>query len=423
MKKIFLFIICFSLIWFVSVNANDDCNNSCKIADAPAPALTEYFTNIETLIGNIVSEISSAERSSETSDTRQQRNRIVWALWWLFSFRNNFSSFDFTIALPITNEVPPEVKRDHERLEGITENLRNILTRAERRSAWSVVPNNICNGISYCTLSDSATISKILTDLIDNNSKISELYRTSILDKAFQTNWDTYMLVSSDFRKQIEEYYNKDTLTECSMCEENFGWRIRESIQNIGSLNADGKQWIQNWKDAWALMRGWSRNPTLVETEELLLAQYLESQGISWDQAAVVMDNLARYNSWWLSTSNPLFNSTNYSTNNIKNEVKTFSETLKEKFAEDDDGTVPIAELARVNVQLRSSEDIKKSITTLYEEQKPAALVEDTLSTEIQLRIIKMHISLINSINMLEGDIETAEKVCNKAGPRGQCEY
>jgi len=422
MKKIYIFILCFFTLWAYTVYGSD-CANSCKIADAPAPALTEYFANIEAILGNIVSEITSVESTSEISDTQSSKNRIVWALGSLFSFRNNFSSFDFTIALPITNEVPPEVKRDHERLESITENVRNILVRSERRNAWGVVPDNICNGISYCSFSDGQTLSQILSDLVDNNSKITELYRTSILDKAFQTNGDVYILVADDFRSQIEEYYNKETLTDCSMCEENFWGRIREAIQNIGSINADGKQWIQNWKDAWALIRWWSQNPTLVETEELLLAQYLESQGISWDQAAVVMDNLARYNSWWLSTSNPLFNSANYSTNNIENEVQTFSETLREKFAEDDDDSVPITELARVNVQLRSSEDIRKSINTLYEEQLPAASVQDTLSTEIQLRIIRMHISLINSINMLEKNIKTAEKVCNKAGPRWQCEY
>lgn len=53
-KKIFtLFVTFLCLGGFSGVFAADDCTQSCKIQDGPAPALTEYFTNIDTLIGKI----------------------------------------------------------------------------------------------------------------------------------------------------------------------------------------------------------------------------------------------------------------------------------------------------------------------------------------------------------------------------------
>lgn len=51
----------------------------------------------------------------------------------LLSFKNHFSSFDFKITLPVTNEVPPVVKRDHQKLEQISEKLTRLLETTEKR--------------------------------------------------------------------------------------------------------------------------------------------------------------------------------------------------------------------------------------------------------------------------------------------------
>jgi len=52
----------------------------------------------------------------------------------LLNFNDYHGSFDFKIALPITNEVPNEVKRDHKKLEDIANKLTKILESASRRN-------------------------------------------------------------------------------------------------------------------------------------------------------------------------------------------------------------------------------------------------------------------------------------------------
>lgn len=420
MKKIILTFLAFS---FSSVLLYaEECSDTCKISDAPAPALTEYFTNVESVTANVVDALSTAT-SDISSDQRRERNSVIAGFNSLFSFSNYFSSFDFNISLPITNDVPPEVKRDHERLERKTEELTSILTRSEKRNiAWIVVPN-ICSGVSHCDFSETESARDIITRIIWNNEQIIELYRSSILDKAYGTIDDRYTLVSDDFRGQIEEYYNKDTLTSCSSCEWGFTDRIREWIQNIWSINSDTKGAIQNWKDAWALMRWWTASPWYEDTEARLLADYLGTQWISSEQAGVVTDNLERYNSWALTSSNPLFNSANYAQNQSENELKTFEETLREKFAENPEDTLPYAEAARVQVWLKDSEDIKRAIRLLHDEQLPAAQVQDTQTQQLQARIIRMHFDILQSIEYLEKNIKRSQEVCNKAGPKWRCEY
>lgn len=72
----------------------------------------------------------------------------------LLSFKNYFSSFDFKISLPVTNEVPPVVKRDHQKLEQITEKLTRILETTEKRGKGAAKIENICDGIAHCTLAE-----------------------------------------------------------------------------------------------------------------------------------------------------------------------------------------------------------------------------------------------------------------------------
>lgn len=78
MKKnrylVFLFLICFFLT-LRGVYASEDCNQSCKIQDGPAPALTEYFTNIDTLIGKISEGLSNAQAVEDGDE--QERKKVL----------------------------------------------------------------------------------------------------------------------------------------------------------------------------------------------------------------------------------------------------------------------------------------------------------------------------------------------------------
>ncbi len=423
MKKYFyilllILFICIFQKWFA-----DECSNSCQISDAPAPVLTEYFTNVETLQSNILEVLSDAEsnitenESNESSQFKAQweaalnaSKRLLQTINSLLSFNDYNGSFDFKIALPITNEVPNEVKRDHRKLEDISKRLTNILESSTRRNTSGTKSDIFCDDIDGCNLGE-ISVWQALTTAIKNNREIIRLYESSILDKAFLAENRNFILVSPDFESQMQEYYNKETLGLCSKCEWNSWSETTQKIKDISIKNGEYKAWVQKWKDAWALMRG--GNPANnAAVQNRVLSEYLWSQWISWGQADVVLDNLNRYGSWSISWSNPALNSSNYASASIENTIDTFSETLSQQFEWRD--RVPIIELAQVNSEIKSSEDIALSIKSMYEEQLPFSQSQDIWSQQLQLRIIRMHASLVRSINELQKNKSLSEKLCDK---------
>ena len=433
-KYIYILIIIYFICFAKGLHANE-CSSSCKIADAPAPALTEYFTNIQTLQSNILEVLSDAEsqipeaRSESWSGSQIQAagersmnawKRLLQRLNGMLNFNDYFWSFDFKIALPITNQVPNEVKRDHRKLENISEQLTNILETSTRRNTSWTESTSICDGVSYCDIWE-ISMWNVLVLAIANNREIIRLYESSILDKAFLAENRNFILTSTDFEWQIQEYYNKDTLWFCSRCEGNSWAETTEQIRNISIRNSEYEAWLQQWKDAWALMRGGSpaHNATV---ENRVLSEYLGSQWIPWNQAAVVLDNLDRYGSGSISWSNPALNSENYASASITNTIDTFSQTLSEQFEGRE--RVPIIELAQVNSEIQSSEDLSLSIQSLYEDQLPFAQSQDISSQKLQLRILRMHASLVRSINELQGNRRLAEDLCDRQGTgMWRCSY
>lgn len=189
---------------------------------------------------------------------------------------------------------------------------------------------------------------------------------------------------------------------------------VKEKIETISSFTDGAKEGIKEWKDAWALAKGGKASPGYAEQEELLLAGYLQEQGIETEQAGVIMGNLERYGSGGLSSSNPLFNSANYAQVQIENETQTFSEALQEKLAGEE--KIPNIEVVRVNRELKGTQDIAESIASVYEDQLPFSLTQDTGAQQLQARIIRMHFSLMRSINILDGQVDSVEKLCDKQG-------
>lgn len=394
----------------------NECSSSCKIADAPAPALTEYFTNIQSLQSNILEALSDAESEIVNLDNSEKDNsinswkRLLQNLNSLLNFNDHFSSFDYKIALPITNEVPNQVKRDHRKLESIDTRLSNILEASSRRNTGWWSSDTLCDWVSYCTLQEWS-VRQALLSAIKNNREIIRLYESSILDKAFLAENRNFILVSDDFEAQIQDYYNKDTLGQCSKCEWNTWADVSEKIKNISLKNTGYKEGIQKWKDAWALMRWWKPAHN-AGTQNKVLGEYLDWQWISWSQSDVVLNNLDRYGSGSISGNNPSLNSENYARAVVSNNLDSFSETLAEEFSWKE--RVPIVQLAEVNSEIASTEDLALWIQSLYESQLPFAQAQDNWSQELQLRILRMHASLVRTINELQKNKKLSEKLCDK---------
>lgn len=414
MKKILthtLITLCISTFWSIHVFAAE-CSNSCKISDAPAPALTEYLTNIERISQNILSSLSGAEQADDQSQ-KWEKMRVLGSLNDILSFGKHFWSFDFEISLPITNEVPPQVKRDYNILKQKTEKLTKILETTERRGTAGVLVEDACNWVSNCEI-ENKSARFLLVQLIKNNEEIIELYRSSLLDKAYISENPWFIIVSDDFRSQIEEYYSKDTLTSCSACEGGFMDRVSEKITTISNFTSWAQEGVKEWQDAWKLARWWSTSPMYAEQEAVLLAGYLETEWISTEQSGIVMDNLEKYGSGGLSSSNALFNSKNYAQSQVKNSRDTFWESVLEVFQEQE--KTPFLEVTRVDSQLQDTESLSQSIASIYEEQLPFSLTQDTAAQQLQARLIRMHFSLVNSINILSKQVPQTEKLCDKQG-------
>ncbi len=422
MKKNILYILISSSLFFIPGYIwASECSKTCKIEDAPAPALTEYLTNVGIVTDTILDALWEAD-ATDDKNKKSEKKRVLAGMNSILSFGDYFGSFDFKISLPITNEVPQEVKRDHAHIERETEKLSRILKTAEKRGIAGVEVENACQWASNCSL-PPATAQELLSQLIKNNQKIAQLYRASILEKPTLILERDFILVSQDFVAQIESYYNKDALTDCSQCEGWFLQKIREKISSISWLNASASEGIQKWKDAWALVRGWKSNPGYAQKQADILSWYLKSQWIESTQAGIIVWNLWRYNQGWLSSNNPLDSSSYNNQAQVDSKSQSFKEALLEKLWENSENKIPIAEITRVNTQIKSTEDIEKTIASLYESQIPFAFTQDVAAQQLQLRIIHMHFSLVNSINILGWQIDSAEKVCDKQDTgNGKCD-
>ena len=428
MKNILFYISLLSLLILPSINVSaDECSQSCRISDAPAPALTEYFTNLETIKANILEGLSDAGSDTDRPSVtwiRHERNRVMAALNSLLSFRDHYGSFDYHISLPITNELPQEVRRDHDRITRETERLTQILETSSRRSTSSTFIEDVCSGVSYCSFWEE-TAQAILVAVIQNNQKVAQLYRASVLEKPQLATDRNFILVADDFISEIESHYNKDTLTSCSSCEWWFLDTVREAMQNISFKNSDYSEWVQKWRDAWAMLmwQWWGSNPDRAREEAQLTEDYLRSQWIESERGHIILETQGRYDAGWLSSTDPLMNSQYQSQSQTEQERQTFQETLAEK-TRNDNNSIPYLEVIRVDTQIKDDIDIAMSIETLYNDQLPYAFVQDTVTQELQAHIIRMHLDLVFTANLLWEQTDETERLCDKqATGRWRCEY
>lgn len=432
MRKIFLYILCFNFIVgiFSSQAFANTCLSSCKISDSPSPKLTQYLDTLGQISEKLTEQLS--QREEELREASEEEENLIWiekdikntktrvlrAFNSILSFKEHYGSFDFWISTAITNEITAPVKRDHAMLQRETEKLTHILEKSAHRGSITVKITDICSGIQNCSIPDGSAWD-ILALLINNNKLITQLYQASILEKPWLDPIQNIRLVPEGFTTEIKSYYNKDTLTECSRCEEGSLANFREKIQNISFKNNEYKEGLAKWKAAWAMLRGGDRKASQ-KLEESLLADYLQWQGISPTQAETVIWNLKRYNENGLSSSDPLTNSSNYTQANINQEIQTFQQAMLEAFQGEE--KVPFVELWKVNTEIKTTANIQKEIHSLFEDQKPFAFTQDVASQQLQLRIIKMHFSLIRSINMLEKYKSVATDACNTPWGWGKCD-
>jgi hypothetical protein len=235
--------------------------------------------------------------------------------------------------------------------------------------------------------------------VIQNNQKVTQLYRASILEDPQLLSDREFILVADDFEGEIEFYYNQDTLTSCSGCEDGFLNTIRESIENISFKTSDYQAGVQTWKDAWAmLMGGESRSPNRDRDEAEADREYLLSERIVSDDADIIQDAMRRFGEAF-SSSDPQENAQTQRQVQTTPERRSFEETLLEA-ERNEEGDIPFRAITDVNTQIEEEEVISQSIQALYEAQLPHAFAQDVQAQEVYARIIRMHFELVRTINL-----------------------
>lgn len=421
MKRIITFIIILSAISISTGSVfGDDCSNSCSIKDAPAPVLQEYIDNNRKIISNIANQLTPDSDNSIAGVVSREYIKIYNSItnW------NTFSSWVDFLKIELSWEIPVPVKRDLTLIAKEWENLARFLKNSILQSSQATVIENACNGIENCQLSWTAW--NMIWQLIENNSNIQEFYKLSILWKESSFRWNL-SLVNSNFKSELQNYYNTYTLTNCSQCEWEFGQKITEAIKAISAQDQKSKEWIQKWKDAWNTLNG-SKNNTVeyAKRERELLQAELSKQWVSWNNGEAILKNLDRYNNnAYSNQNNRLNNAVAITKESLESNANALSyassvyQSVKQlyqkwsSYLSWNTPTVPISELVNIDSSVTSAQSIMREIDNAYQREIPFIAAQDTNSDKLQGRIIQMHIDLSQAINTLDKTIPFAQKVCN----------
>ena len=418
MKKILLIFLLLTLSFSTKGVFADQCSNSCKIKDTPAPVLQEYIDNNRKIILNISRQLI---QNNTNSIMKQQWIKIYNSItnW------NTFSTGIKMLKINLDWEVPFPVNRDMELLNKEGAFLGKFLQDSISNHSSDSPITNLCNGVDNCNLTDGSAW-EILWKIIANHNNITEFYRLSLLWKESSFKWNI-TLTKTDFKSELNNFYNQYTLVDCSQCENGFLNIISKSITIISENFEESKDWIQQWKDAWNLLNG-SKNPTAeyARLERELLQVELSKQWVGWNNGETLLKNLDRYNNnAYSNQNNPINNAfsnfevtiqTNADGVNFASNVYQSVKQLYNKWASYlkwDTPTVPISVLTQIDSRITSATAIMEAVDNSYQKEVPFISAQDTNSDKLQARIIQMHIDLSQAINILDKTRAISEKVCN----------
>ena len=427
MKKIYFFTFIFLAIflntWFFSYAY--ECPSNCKIEHSASPGLEQYFRDLDIILRNIQSQSSGVPvswwQAAETArKIRLESQKVVSQLTRTLNFWEYYCSFDYYLTLNITNETPSQILRDTNRIQQAGDRIMRILESTARRGVWWITWwEDICNWVNNCPFWWEK-LHDIITVLLQNNNLILQNLQASILEKPCAPNIEM-ILVSSSFLRELKEYYNKDTLAYCSSCKDEFIWRTMRWIQNISIINSDYRAGIQAWREAWAMLK-WSFVPSW-HPEERERDDALESDWWNSNPVSIIHRNRQRYDVWWLSTSSVEDNHMHNSMTQIHPRVPDFSESIRQEM-ESRQSRISIIQIPTTESGVGRTQTISQTIEELYNSQIPYSLIQDTQSEEILLRMLRMHVRLSESINLLESFRKRSERICDKQGVgMWQCVY
>nr|MDD3719928.1 hypothetical protein [Candidatus Gracilibacteria bacterium] len=413
MKKIFI-------TFFFLILMIQNTFAECSIKDSPAQVLNDYISNLRKVVNNVTKDLASSGKDNSTLLKVEQD--FIRSMNTIIDFDGYYSSFEFT-TLEITNEVPYEVKRDRVMLKNELRNLQNYLERIVRRGYSNNLVKNACSGVENCSLSGNGQ--QVITELIKNTENVISLFESSILGDASQTD-NKFILVPTNFRDEVIKYYNKSTLSDCSLSDGGFWDRASKAMEKISLDSQYMKDATKKWIDAWNLLTGKVSKEEERQLEKDLLRKELSRQGLPANQAQVIMNNLEKYNqNGGYSLGNNFFaNSFNSMANAGGKFISSFGSfvtgladvgnSIGAIFSTDTTKGGVSNEV--VNAEVSKKDDTKAMFETmqkLYAENLNYAGQETTVDEKIVDEVVELHISLSRIAETLNSTIQNSQNACN----------
>ncbi len=424
MKKYILFI---TLFWLLSIFNTSNASWACPIKDNTAQALLDYIKNNNTVIKNVTDSIVSDKWYREEQkqdlaileqiekDFKKAKRETESIFNQMFNFSWYYSYFNYFAVFPISTDVPFEVKRDYRLLDSEAKSLIKYLNKIEKKEFFNIIVTDPCKWVSadYCTFDDNRAKS-IIGKLIENNDRVLDLYRLTVMWEAHSFDLDTELnLTDENFFEELQANYKTEIMSACNSEKWGFMDQISKAIDNIKSLQEQAEGWIEKWQDAIALLL-WERPDEERKLERELLLQYLKESWVSAENQEIMLQNLEKYNAWEVDENNRFVsNSIKSIWDKLEKVVQKWKKELFWDYARKK-GWINLNEKRVVISNSEKSKEIQERIAKLYESEIPAASIEDQTTAKLRARIIKTHLNINSWIKTLEETINIAERVCDK---------
>jgi hypothetical protein len=289
------------------------------------------------------------------------------------------------------------------------------------QTSIALTQEQACKWIENCNLEWTPT--KIIWDLVQNNNKILSLYRNAVMWNELEKH-SLILVNNNDFPLELVKYYGFDNLVLCPDGKEGFLERIKDAILNIKLLNKQGKDGIEKWKDAYALLL-WKdiEGQTYQEFERQALLKELSRQWVSVDNRDIIMKNLDKYNQeWWYSKDNNFIsNSIKHIENSVWSQIDAFQDSLSWSL-NPEKPEVSVGDLLQATDANKITDTIRLRVSKTYNTELPFTAIEEISTEQLRARIIQLHNNLSTSIDVLDETSKISTQVCNSQDKwNGKC--
>jgi len=402
MKKILSIFLVFTILSLFISKAF--ASELCPIKDSTSYELDSYIKDLMKISNNIKNEIKTKKESWEKIKVIKDYNRIT-NLWLkilnpITEWSSYFDYFNFFVIKPLFDNIPYPIMRDYYRITRQSEWLNIFLDYLVNRWYQNIDIENACKNIDiskWCDLKGEAI--DILWELIQNNKKLESLYLAQIVDTA--TNFWDMDLILIDINN-FKKVYNSELISDCQSWDEKWSFdRIMEAISDISDLTSTWSRWIQTWIEAWQMANGnWKKMQARITIDLSSNWAWLWLDINPVDKTKQEAEKWFFYwsNDWWNNTEDLLNHISKYTEERQNKKAKMIKWSISSNQESFDINTI--------------NNNILNDIGLLYQKEKAMIWWLNENSLELQWKIIKMHISLVNSINILKSTKDLSEHVC-----------